>query len=55
MNDDKCMLPPSATEAEESPLRLLEDILHNRIMQKKQEMYKTALIKDLISKYPSYW
>ena len=29
-------------EAEESPLRLLKDILHNRIMQKKQEdMHRT--------------
>jgi hypothetical protein len=48
------MSPPTEPEAEESPLRLLEDILHNRIMQKKQEMYKTELIKDLISRYPSY-
>jgi hypothetical protein len=39
MNDDEAMLPPAGPEAEESPLRLLKDILHKRIMQKKQEMY----------------
>ena len=39
MNDGEYLLPPAGPEAEESPLRLLEDILHNLIMQKKQEMY----------------
>lgn len=28
-------------EQESVPLRLLEDILHKRIMQKKQEMHRT--------------
>jgi len=40
-NDDKSTLLPTGPEVEELPLRLLEDILHNRIMQKKQEMRKT--------------
>jgi hypothetical protein len=35
MNDDESMLPPIESEAEQAPLRLLEDILHNRIIQKK--------------------
>jgi hypothetical protein len=39
------MLLPAGTEAEESPLGLLEDILHNHIMQKKQEMH-TELRSD---------
>ena len=40
-DDDESMLPPAGPEAEESSLRLLEDILYNRIMQKKQEMHRT--------------
>ena len=36
-DDDKSMLLPEEPEAEASPLRLLEDILYNRMMQKKQE------------------
>ena len=35
MKDDESMLLPAGPEAEEAPLRLLEDILRNRIMQKK--------------------
>jgi hypothetical protein len=36
MNDNESTLPPAGPEAKESEsLRLLEDILHNRIMQKK--------------------
>ena len=35
MNDNESMLPTAGPEAEELPLRLLEDILHKRIMQKK--------------------
>jgi len=54
MNDDKSMLPPpTEPEAEESPLRLFDDILHNRMMQKKQEMYRTHRRSD-IDIYPSY-
>jgi hypothetical protein len=42
MNDDgESMLPPAGPEAKESLLRLLDDILHNRIMQKKQEKHRT--------------
>jgi hypothetical protein len=40
MNDDESMLPSAGPEAEESPLKLLEDMLHNRMMQKKQEMQR---------------
>jgi hypothetical protein len=47
MNDYKSMSPPTGPEAEESPLRLLEDILHNRIMQKKQEMHRTHKRSDI--------
>jgi hypothetical protein len=46
MNDNEFMLPPAGPEAEELPLRLLEDILCNRIMQKKQEMHKTKSRAD---------
>ena len=35
------MLSPVGPEAEESLLRLFDDILHNHMIQKKQEMYKT--------------
>jgi hypothetical protein len=42
MNDDESMLPTTGSETVESPLRLLEDILHNRIMQKKDEIHKTT-------------
>ena len=38
MNHDESMLPSAGSEAEEAPLRLLEDILYNRIMQKGQEV-----------------
>jgi hypothetical protein len=37
-----------------SLLKTLEDISYNHFRLKKQEMYKTELIKDLISRYPSY-
>jgi len=46
MNDDDSMLPPTGPEAEEVPLRLLEDMLHNRILQKKEEIHKTQDIAD---------
>jgi hypothetical protein len=52
MNDNESILPPVGPEAEESPLRLLDDILHNCMIQKKQEMHRT--LKDLISRYLSY-
>jgi hypothetical protein len=52
MNDNESILPPVGPEAEESPLRLLDDILHNRMIQKKQEMHRT--LKDLIPRYLSY-
>jgi hypothetical protein len=45
-DDDESMLPPAGTDAEESPLRLFDDILHNRIMQKKQEMH--SLMTNII-------
>lgn len=35
------------SEEEESPLRLLEGILHNRIMQKKQVMHRTQKRSDI--------
>ena len=54
MNEYESMLPSAGPEAKQIPLRLLEDIFHNRIMQKKQEMYQTQLITDLISRYRSY-
>jgi hypothetical protein len=34
-DDDESMLPSAGPEAEESPLRLLKDILHKCIIQKK--------------------
>lgn len=40
MNDDES-LSTAGSEEEESPLSFFDDILHNRIMQKKQEMHKT--------------
>jgi hypothetical protein len=46
MNEYESMLPPAGPEAEESPLRLLEDILHNLIMQKKQEDLHTTHNRD---------
>jgi hypothetical protein len=46
MNDGEYLLPPAGPEAEESPLRLLEDILHNLIMQKKQEDLHTTHNRD---------
>jgi hypothetical protein len=42
-DDDESILPPAGTEAEESLLRLLDDILHNYIMQKKQEIHRTLI------------
>jgi hypothetical protein len=47
MNDDESMLPSAGPEAEEAPLRLLKDILHNRIMQKKQERHRTHRRSDI--------
>lgn len=35
MKDDESMLPPAGPETEEALLRLLKDILRNRIMQNK--------------------
>jgi hypothetical protein len=45
MNDDES-LSAAGSEGEESPLRFFDDILHNRIMQKKQEMHKTQNSAD---------
>jgi hypothetical protein len=33
-------LAPAAALEEESPLKTLQDILHNRIMQKKEEVHE---------------
>jgi hypothetical protein len=40
MNENEFMLPPAGPEAEEPPLRLFEDILHNRMTQKNRRYTK---------------
>jgi hypothetical protein len=45
--DDESMLPSAGPEAEESPLRLFDDILHNRMIQKNQEMHRTHNRSDI--------
>ena len=53
-DDDESMLPPAGPEAEESPLELLEDMLHTIVLCKRSKR-GTELVKDLISRYTSYW
>ena len=46
MNGNESMLPSVGPEAEESPLRLLEDILNKRLMQRSKGC--TERIEDQI-------
>jgi hypothetical protein len=48
INDDESMLPTTGSEVVASPLRLLEDKLHNRMMQKKQEIHRTHKRSDTV-------
>ena len=48
MNKNEFMLPPAGPEAEEPPLRLFEDILHNRMTQKKEEITELTEMVQLV-------
>ena len=41
MNDDKSMLPSIGSEAEQAPLRLLEDIYTIVLYKRKQRLQRT--------------